>query len=108
MDPLLVKIESGDGYQRLIGGPPQTAGIKSGRVSLKPGESVGKHNTETKEEVIVVLEGEGEVSFTGKNPLKVSKNNLVYVPPQTEHNVLNTGDTSLKYVYIVSGARESK
>jgi len=33
---------------------------------LKPGESVGEHKTEAKEEVIIFLEGEGQI-FCGGN-----------------------------------------
>ncbi len=102
MDPVLVKMEDREGYQRLIGGPPQTIEMKSGRVMLKPGESVGRHSTETKEEAIIVLEGKGEVSCAGKGPIIVGKNSFVYIPPQTEHDVKNTGEGPLKYVFVVS------
>lgn len=37
---------SPDGYQRLLAGPPESLALRSGLVTLAPGASVGKHNTE--------------------------------------------------------------
>ena len=93
-----------DGYRPLLEGPPATAGMRSGFVTLAPGKSVGKHSTEQNEELLVVLEGQGEMTFKGGSKLPVKSNSAVYCPPQTEHNVTNTGTDALRYVYIVSNA----
>ena len=56
----VVELKSEDKYQRLLGGAPDTCGMKSGNVLLRPGEEVGEHSTEEKEEAILILSGEAE------------------------------------------------
>ena len=73
------------GRRTLLAGPPQTAGMRSGVVVLAAGESVGQHTTGLREEVIVVLEGRGEVRVEGVGPLAVEAGMAAYVPPATEN-----------------------
>ena len=80
----------------------QGIAMRSGLVTLLPGHDVGIHNTEGHEEIIVVLNGEGEFVSEGKEPKGISENQAVYVPPNTEHNVINNSSELLRYVYIVS------
>ena len=47
------------------------------------------------EETIYVLEGEGEVWFNG-NLEKIYPNDLVLIPKQEKHMILNTTNTPLK------------
>ena len=101
MKPEVFKFEGEEKYRRLIPGEPDTMGIKSGGVILRKGESVGEHSTGPKEEAIVVLEGEGEVICDGGIVLNAGKGAVIYVPPDTGHNVKNTGEGLLKYVYVV-------
>ena len=100
--PKLVQLKGEDKYQRLLAGAPETQGMKSGYMTLNPGESVGEHSTGQKEEAIIVLEGKGEISCEGALPMKAEENTLIYVPPETAHDVKNTGKDVLKYVYVVS------
>jgi hypothetical protein len=44
----------------LLEGRPQTAGLRSGFVRLKPGESVGWHTTGINEEELIILKGRGK------------------------------------------------
>ncbi len=44
---------------RLLAGPPRTAGMRSGFVRLKPGQTVGWHTTGENEESLVILRGKG-------------------------------------------------
>jgi mannose-6-phosphate isomerase-like protein (cupin superfamily) len=74
-------------------------------VVLLPGKSVGKHSTEQNEELLIVLEGQGEMSFKDGSKLPVKANSALYCPPQTEHNVTNTGTGVLRYVYVVAKAK---
>lgn len=76
--------------------------MHSGLVTLQPGETVGKHSTENKEEAIVVLEGEGIFKIDRGEELNLEKGYFVYCPPHTEHDVLNCGKEPLKYIFIVS------
>ena len=103
LEPRGIKLDmEAAGFQSILGGPPSTVRMKSGLVSLKTGEAVGVHNTENKEELIIVLEGEGEMFFEDYDPVRLSLGNNAYCPPYTTHNVLNTGDKILRYIYVVS------
>ncbi len=103
LEPGAIKLDmTGDGFQRILAGPPLTVRMKSGMVSLKPGDSVGVHNTENKEELIIVMEGRGEMVFKGYSPVQLSRGENAYCPPHTEHNITNTGDEILRYIYVVS------
>jgi len=95
----------GKDYLQVLSGPPETASMKSGLVILQPDHSVGKHTTGHHEEVLVVLEGQGIMMFKGGSNVPVEANHAVYCPPETEHDVKNTGSSPLRYVYIVADAR---
>jgi quercetin dioxygenase-like cupin family protein len=86
----------------LLSGPPETLFLKSGYVKLSPGESIGLHSTNGGEEVILPVSGEGEVRYPGKDPLRVSPGSMIYNPPETVHDVINTGAGVLEYIYIVA------
>jgi mannose-6-phosphate isomerase-like protein (cupin superfamily) len=96
---------SGNDVTPILSGPPETVTMKSGYVVLGPGKSVGKHSTEDHEEILIVLQGEGEMRFADGSKLAVKANTALYCPPQTEHNVTNIGTTRLRYVYVVARAR---
>jgi quercetin dioxygenase-like cupin family protein len=100
--PKLVKIEHKESYQRLLGGYPETLGMKSGRVILNPGESVGTHSTDKREEAIIVLKGKAEIRCFGKDVMVAEEGSLVYVSPETKHDVKNIGEDVLMYIYVVS------
>lgn len=102
MDPISIKIKGEEHYQRLLGGPPDTIRLKSGAVTLGPGESVGEHNTDSKEEAIIVLSGKAEISCGAQPVIVAEKNTLTYIPPGTRHDVRNTSNNMLVYIYVVS------
>lgn len=104
--PLLIQLQANDGYQALFQ-PPQTHGFHSGRPVLRSGESVGEHSTEGYEEVLIILEGEGEVNFEAGHSMHISEGSIVYIPPYTLHNVTNTGKSLLKYIYIAAPAEQA-
>lgn len=103
---LSMKLNSQPEYQPLLTGQPQTHGMRSGRVYLKPGEDCGTHSTEANEEMLTFLAGKG-VSLTGKQEIarEVGKDSIVYVPPFTVHNIKNTGTEPLVYVYCVASIK---
>ena len=92
------------GRRTLLGGPPQTAGMRSGVVVLAPGEAVGRHTTGRREEFIVVFEGRGELRVEPDGALSIGAGMAAYVPPAREHDVVNVGDHPLRYVYVVAAA----
>lgn len=82
--------------------------LHSGFVTLKKGESVGKHNSESYEELIIVIKGTGRFVTEGKEPLVIKEGEALYSPPFSEHNVINIGDEDLKYVYVVADTKEKE
>jgi len=101
----VMRLDAGEkDYLPLLEGPPQTVTMRSGLVVLAPGKSVGKHSTEDYEEMVIALDGQGEMRVTGGSTLKFEKGMAVYGPPNTEHDVFNTGTAVLRYVYVVAKA----
>ena len=91
--------------QAILTGMPDSFKMRSGLIALAPGENVGKHSTKNNEELLVVLEGSGEMVFEGGSKLALSANSALYCPPDTGHDVVNTGSGVLRYVYVVSQAK---
>lgn len=101
----VVKLEPGDAsYFLLLGGPPETASIRSGLVTLAPGASIGVHDTGTNEEMLVPLEGEGELRIPGQPAIAIKPGLVTYAPAHTKHDVTNTGSSRLRYIFIVARA----
>src|SRR5271157_2175166 len=87
--------KSDNGILPILTGPPETVTMKSGYVVLEPGRSVGKHSTEH----------QGEMLFDDGSKLELKARTALYCPPETEHDVKNTGTGTLRYVYVVANAR---
>lgn len=85
---------------------PDTLAIKSGHVVLKNGEECGRHNTQSREEILVIMKGAGAVKIDGQKPLKIKAPSVYYIPPKTWHNVKNTSSKILDYVYITAPINE--
>ena len=90
------------GHTPVLEGPPASVTMESGQVVLAPGASVGRHNTERYEEVVVVLDGTGEMRVIGGVTLALHRGAVAYCPPATEHDVVNTGTTPLRYLYVAA------
>ena len=86
-------------------GPPETVTMRSGYVVLPPSKSVGKHTTGRNEEVLLVLQGTGELRITGNETLKIHQHCVTYCPPMAEHDVVNTGQDTLRYIWLVARAQ---
>ena len=89
-------------YQRLLEGKPQTLGMRSGRVHLLPGQACGQHSTKKQEELLVFLAGQGELQIGASTRHPVGVGKVAYIPPETLHDVSNTGPEPLIYVYCVA------
>ena len=98
-------MKDGSPYQRLLGGQPQTCGMRSGRVRLMPGETCGRHSTGDREEMLTFLSGEGTLLAGGEDGFEVGQGRICYIPPDTIHEVKNTGSGPLVYIYCVSPVR---
>ena len=103
LHPRLVKLKlDSTTYQSIFEGAPQTVSMHSGLVILKPDETVGDHNTDDYEEMLIILSGEGQMMFTKGKTFNLKYGEVAYCPPHTEHDVKNTGSALLKYLYIVA------
>ena len=85
-------------YMPVLSGPPETITMRSGSVVLLPSKDVGKHSTGNNEEALVVLAGSGEMRMSSGVILKLKPYVVAYCPPETEHNVVNTGSDPLRPV----------
>jgi mannose-6-phosphate isomerase-like protein (cupin superfamily) len=89
--------------QELLSGPPQTGGMRSGRVVLKAGEAMHRHSTNANEELLVFLQGKARV-LLGNETVAMEAGQVLYIPPKTEHEVHNDGPDELRYIYTVAPA----
>lgn len=78
--------------------------MESGRVVVEAGGVGSRHSTGRYEEVLVVLQGAGEIRMTGRPPLSIRAPGMAYVPPHTEHEVAASTDGPLVYVYVAAPA----
>lgn len=99
---LVIDLNEKPENQRLLAGKPQTYGMRSGRVYLAPGQACGLHSTKDREELLVFLSGRGELIIGQDNRFEVGHGKVSYIPPQTDHDVKNTGSEPLVYVYGVA------
>jgi mannose-6-phosphate isomerase-like protein (cupin superfamily) len=105
LEPKSVKLDmSATDYFPILGGPPESMTMRSGLVVLGPAQSVGRHSTEGFEEMIIVLEGEGELLIDDGSILRLGTRTVAYCPPETEHDVRNCGIRTLRYIYVVAKA----
>jgi len=101
-DVLVIDLDQSEQYQKLLEGRPQSCGMRSGRVYLQPGSSCGQHSTKEHEELLVFLAGTGRLLIQGKDPYTIGVGKVAYIPPQTIHDVENTGEEPLIYIYCVA------
>jgi mannose-6-phosphate isomerase-like protein (cupin superfamily) len=102
LKPQYVRISGTGRFTRLLAGIPSTAGMKSGYVTLNPGEAVGEHRTDAREEAVIILEGRAGVFCGQARSFIAEAPGLVYIPPDTLHDIRNEGNSPLRYVYVVA------
>lgn len=103
--PKIIRLDSREKYTRLFSTKDRTAlSCRSGCVVLKEGESIGEHNTENAEEILIILEGKGGLFMDRYRQLDFEKDAALYIPPHTIHDVGNTGRGLLKYIFFTCPA----
>jgi len=105
--PLVIPLQCAGGDCPLLTGAPLTAGMRSGFVRLLTSATVGWHTTGKNEESLVILQGKGEAMIEGQAARSFTAPAVVYIPPATRHNIKNTGELPLQYVYVVAPAEDS-
>lgn len=101
-EPFVKELIDSGAYQSIMK-PPITFGMRSGRVYLPPGSDCGEHTTGGCEELLVFLSGSG-VAIIGDDgrEFAVGAGKVTYIPPRTTHNIKNTSDEPLSYVFCVA------
>ena len=99
---LVIELNNKPENQKLLSGLPQTSGMRSGRVYLAPDQACGQHSTKDREELLVFLSGRGQLLIAEQDKLEVGQGKISYIPPNTLHDVKNTGSVPLVYVYCVA------
>jgi mannose-6-phosphate isomerase-like protein (cupin superfamily) len=99
---IVVNLNDSPDYQKLLDGETQTRGMRAGRVYLRPGKTCGQHSTGSNEEVLVFLSGQGVLLAGENDSFQVGKGKVSYIPPNTVHDVKNTGGEPLIYIYCVA------
>ena len=88
----------------LTGAERMTCGL----VELAPGKGHDRHNHPDTEEIIYVMEGEGEQTVDDHGPVHVSPGSSIFVPNSAFHSTLNTGSEPMRLlvIYAPTGAED--
>jgi mannose-6-phosphate isomerase-like protein (cupin superfamily) len=100
IEAFVKELAEGTEYQSLFKSP-KTCGMHAGWVYLKPSEECGQHSTHDREEMLVFLAGKGQAVIGDDKTLEVGQGKVLYIPPQTAHNIKNTADEPLSYIFCV-------
>ncbi len=92
--------------EHLLVSPPESKQLKSRKIILGPGEEVGEHVTENKEEVIIVLKGVATLVKEDKN-ITLSEGCSHYICEGMKHNVKNETNENIEYIYVASSLSNS-
>ena len=76
------------------------------RLAETPGEEIGEEVHDDRDQFFRVEKGKGEVLIDGKRS-KIEDDDAIIVPAGAKHNVINTGDKSLK-LYTLYGPPDHK
>jgi len=108
LEPRVINLEPDEDVDHLVvlSGPPETGSMRSGVVTLRAGTSVGLHSTKNYEELIIILQGQATVQVKDRTTVTIEAGQAFYCPPETEHDVFNSGDEPLQYIYIVAEVRK--
>ena len=91
--------------QPLVGAgqPIEARNFNLGNVTLEPdGGQIPWHNQDS-EEVYFIVEGAGEMCL-GEERRTLCAGQAVYIPPGVFHQLTNTGDTPLRFIYCYAPA----
>jgi mannose-6-phosphate isomerase-like protein (cupin superfamily) len=70
-------------------------------VDVPPGSEQRSHSHEDAEQVYVIVRGRGRMQVAG-DVEEVSEGDLVFIPPATQHGIVNDGPETLVYVSAAS------
>jgi mannose-6-phosphate isomerase-like protein (cupin superfamily) len=79
----------------------QASNMCMGVATFPPRTHAPPHLHPKEEEILYVLAGKGEMYFDGV-PEGIYPGICIYVPPNVEHSINNTGNEPLKVLYVFS------
>jgi quercetin dioxygenase-like cupin family protein len=80
----------------------QADNFAMGYVEIEPGGSVPSHSHH-QEEVYFIVKGEGTIEIDN-NKQEIHEGSAVYIPSETEHELINTGDSQMVMMFVYSPA----
>ncbi len=83
---------------------PQNSGAKNlnfGLATFPPDSKAPPHMHETQEEIIFILSGRGKFA-TAERTVPLEPGTAVFIPPGLEHQIVVTGDETIKLVTVFS------
>ncbi|MBN2183143.1 MAG: cupin domain-containing protein [Sedimentisphaerales bacterium] len=108
-EAFVIDLENSNEYQSLLKGRPQTYGMRSGRVFLEKDKACGRHSTNAHEEILVFLSGRGQALIGDENSrYEVGEGKILYIPPHTFHDIMNSATEPLVYIYCVAPISQSE
>ena len=86
----------------------EVQGFSVGMTILPPGNSTSNHAHESEVEAWLVIQGTGKALIEGESA-DVTPETVIFVPPKTHHQMINTGQTELRmfWVYAPPGAEKA-
>jgi mannose-6-phosphate isomerase-like protein (cupin superfamily) len=72
-------------------------------VDVPPGAEQRAHSHPESEQVYVIVRGRGRMSIAGDME-EVAEGDLVFIPPATQHGIVNDGPEALVYITAASPA----
>lgn len=78
-----------------------TESLQLALVKVKRGSLTPKHTHKDEEQAYIILKGSGIVRLNDEEE-KVGEGMIVYIPRETEHEIKNTGEDELTYIYVAN------
>lgn len=78
-----------------------TKNISLGMTLLPPNSSSSYHAHDEEEEIWYVISGRGK-AIIGNKEFLIERDVALYIPPKTQHQLVNTSDETLKILWIFS------
>lgn len=72
-------------------------------MSLLPHEEIGMETHPSSDQILFIVAGEGEAIVSGEKT-NIAKHSVIFVPANTAHNIVNTGDENMKLYTVYAPA----
>lgn len=77
-------------------------GFGGGKKLLAPGDSVDEHSSGNYREIIYCLDGMLTVFQQGSELVTLNSGEMIYIPPDTKHEIKNQSDKPAEYFFVFS------